>query len=161
MGSIIFLEDGLPNSGLGWRHRFLVQRTSAAVRGIVWDLSFNNWMEIWRESGHLAQRGRGDGKYCMARFGDTGPYSVGNVYITTHNQNSKDMLQFGCQTPEARANLSMAMKGVKKSPEHRANLSRALKGNPKVGSWLGKHLSPEHRAKISATKIARRSVVKA
>jgi predicted DNA-binding protein YlxM (UPF0122 family) len=69
--------------------KFKQQRASAQMRRIGWELSLWDWWTIWQESGKYEQRGRGNG-YCMARFGDTGPYSKSNVYITTSKQNSSD-----------------------------------------------------------------------
>jgi hypothetical protein len=47
-------------------------------------------MEIWLASGHFEDRGRGSGKYVMARNGDAGPYSQLNVSICLFEQNVKD-----------------------------------------------------------------------
>lgn len=69
------------------KDKFFIQRNAAYVRQIEWKLTFEEWLQIWQESGHLEERGRGHGKYCMARFGDKGPYAVGNVKITTHEEN--------------------------------------------------------------------------
>lgn len=69
--------------------RFECQRKNAKVRGISWQLSFKQWWDIWQQSGHWEQRGRGQG-YVMARYGDSDGYSVDNVYICTGAQNSKD-----------------------------------------------------------------------
>jgi hypothetical protein len=62
--------------------RFRKQRGHAKERGIEWQLTFAEWWGIWRESGLWAERGcaRG-GNAVMARFGDKGPYRVGNVRI--------------------------------------------------------------------------------
>lgn len=38
----------------------------------------------------MEQRGLGRERYCMARFGDVGPYSTGNVYITSCADNVRD-----------------------------------------------------------------------
>ena len=66
------------------------QKASAKQRVIDFNLTFDEWLCIWTESGKLDSRGKGDGKYVMGRIGDVGPYSVGNVEIITHNKNSKD-----------------------------------------------------------------------
>lgn len=62
------------------------QERNAKQRGIEWNLSLIEWWEIWQRSGKWQLRGRGKG-YMMCRFGDTGPYAAGNVYIATgiHN----------------------------------------------------------------------------
>ncbi|KNE28192.1 hypothetical protein [Achromobacter spanius] len=73
-----------------YREQFRMQRTSARARGLAWNLTFDEWLEIWQSSGKLEQRGRGKGKYVMSRNGDIGPYCVGNVSIQLFEQNISD-----------------------------------------------------------------------
>lgn len=56
---------------------FLGHRANALYQGRGFELTFEQWLSIWKKSGHLHERGRGRGKYVMARFGDRGPYAVG------------------------------------------------------------------------------------
>lgn len=75
------------------------QKRRAAQRGIEWELTFPQWWSIWDASGHWADRGKGQG-FVMCRVGDVGAYAVGNVFIATGRQNSreahrKDGLPFG------------------------------------------------------------------
>lgn len=72
---------------LAWS--FHNQKNAAKHRGVAWELTFPEWIVIWELSGHLHERGRGYG-YCMARKGDTGPYAIDNVYITTCAGNAQD-----------------------------------------------------------------------
>ncbi len=67
--------------------RFKVQMTNARRRGIEWRLTFKEWWTLWQESGKWYKRGRMLGEYVLSRFGDHGPYSVDNVFITTASQN--------------------------------------------------------------------------
>jgi len=69
---------------------FIRQRQNARNRGIGWSLTFPEWFSIWEKSGHLAERGVGRDKFCMARKGDVGPYAAENVYITTIAENGRD-----------------------------------------------------------------------
>lgn len=70
---------------------FYAQRHAAiGRRKIQWDLTFEEWLDIWTKSGFLHLRGRGKGKYAMGRKLDTGPYAVGNVYITLFEKNNQD-----------------------------------------------------------------------
>jgi hypothetical protein len=73
-----------------WR-AYLNQRKNAARRGIDWRFTFEAWWGVWAASGLWEQRGCGRG-YCMARFGDVGPYAPDNVYICTIGQNFSDSL---------------------------------------------------------------------
>lgn len=61
---------------------FQRHRASAKKRGIPFEMTFDEWWAIWKDWFHL--RGRGKNALCMARNGDTGPYAVGNVYLTTN-----------------------------------------------------------------------------
>ena len=127
---------------------FYSQRHSAGIRGIEFLLTFEEWLKIWADSGHLRERGRGLGKYCMARYGDIGPYAVGNVKI----------ILFGENTSEGHL-------GVPKSELHKQRISKGLAGIPKSETHLrnmsisqtGKTLSAETRKKISAFQKGRPS----
>ena len=71
-------------------HKYAQQRNNAKTRGVEWNFTFADWWKEWLDSGKWDQRGLGDGLYVMARHGDSGAYSAGNVYICTQSQNSKD-----------------------------------------------------------------------
>jgi hypothetical protein len=64
---------------------FKEQRRNAKKRGIVFVLSFAEWLLVWGDG--ITQRGCKKGQLVMARKGDSGPYALGNVYITTCGQN--------------------------------------------------------------------------
>lgn len=66
---------------------FIKQKMHAKRRGVSFLLTFEEWMMIWHNSGKWEQRGRCRGQYVMGRFGDQGPYAVGNVYICTSSEN--------------------------------------------------------------------------
>jgi len=66
---------------------FHSQRQNAISRGIEWNLKLWDWWRIWQTSGKWDVRGRTRGSYVMCRFGDTGAYEVGNVYIATCSHN--------------------------------------------------------------------------
>jgi hypothetical protein len=69
------------------REAYNIHRNDAKKRGIRFELTFDQWLKIWQDSGHLGQRGKNRNQYCMARFGDQGPYSVDNVEIKTMHDN--------------------------------------------------------------------------
>lgn len=73
-----------------YRRRYNVQKGDAKRRLIPFLLTFDEWMSIWSKSGHLDDVGCFDGQYCMARYGDKGPYAVGNVRICTINENHSE-----------------------------------------------------------------------
>jgi hypothetical protein len=70
--------------------KFEQQRRQAKQRDIEWLLTFDEWFGLWQESGKWEMRGKRAGQYVMARKGDVGPYSVGNVFICTHAKNVSD-----------------------------------------------------------------------
>ena len=65
------------------------QKYNAKQRGIAFELSFDEWMKIWKDSGKFKRRGIQKHQYVMSRFKDTGPYKVGNVEIITFSENAK------------------------------------------------------------------------
>ncbi len=69
----------------------------------------------------------------MARFGDVGPYDMGNVEITTNVENATAGSTGQVKSPEARAKISAGNKGKhnrEKSEAEKAHLSVVLKGRP-------------------------------
>jgi hypothetical protein len=70
------------------RGRYKAHRHNAARRGIEFALSFAQWWAIWKRSGRWNERGRGRGRFVMARNADRGGYEEGNVYITTNEVNA-------------------------------------------------------------------------
>lgn len=75
------------------RGKFSVQKRKAKRRGIVWELSFDDWWSIWQESDRWDERGDRVGMYCMSRKEDTGPYAVGNVFINEFGNNTLESYQ--------------------------------------------------------------------
>lgn len=69
------------------------QRNAARRRGVDWEITFPEWIEVWSASGVFHLRGVGIGRYCMARNGDEGPYKVGNISIQLCTTNSRDGLE--------------------------------------------------------------------
>lgn len=90
-------------------------------------LTFEQWLDVWVQSGKLSERGPKRGQYCMSRVGDVGPYEVGNVFIQLSTEN------------KAQANRS------RPGP----NTGRTWKGTIKHAFKRRKPLSAEHRAKLS------------
>lgn len=119
---------------------FYSHRHTARAHGRAFLLTFDQWFEIWQASGHLKERGRKRGQYCMARFGDVGPYAVGNVRICTVTENHHEAHCGKPLTTSHRANLSKAFRGRRLSADQRAKLSKA---------HSGKILSAMHKVNIS------------
>jgi hypothetical protein len=87
----IRLNGDIPLRAMGsCAQKYFHQRQAAFKRGIGWEITFPDWLEIWQASGKWDLRGCGKGRFCMARNGDAGPYKVGNVSIQLCTQNSRD-----------------------------------------------------------------------
>jgi hypothetical protein len=63
---------------------------------IEFKLTFDEWWDIWQQSGKWSDRGRNKGKYQMCRNNDIGHYEVGNVTIQTRESNDIDMDKSNC-----------------------------------------------------------------
>ena len=123
------------------RNAFDSQRYDAKRRGIPFLLDFETWLKIWVDSGHLSERGRFRYQYCMARFGDVGPYGVGNVRICTVRENQlegqstpagqkrlQNLIEIGKNpTQTTRKKISVAGKGVPKPPGFGAKIAASNK----------------------------------
>lgn len=75
---------------MNYRPMYNIQKGNAKRRGIPWELTYEEWLRIWQESGRLGERGPRLGCYVMARYGDKGPYKVGNVRIVTSSENHRE-----------------------------------------------------------------------
>ncbi|WP_018322556.1 hypothetical protein [Bradyrhizobium sp. WSM2793] len=91
------------------RTDFIEHRVNAKDRGIGFQLTFSQWLEIWIASGKVRKRGCRRGQYVMARYGDRGPYAIGNVKIISASENIAEALRGKPRSPETRALISLAM----------------------------------------------------
>jgi hypothetical protein len=130
------------------RHKYTEHKNNAKKRGIEFNLTIEEWWNIWNASGRWAQRGIGDpSKYVMARNNDSGAYEVGNVYITLCGDNARDMYKFRVnnikgysthpKTPNRHQAIFMGKKlGTFDSPEEAKQAylkARFEYENPKLG----------------------------
>lgn len=126
----------------------------ARHRGILFLLSFEEWLHIWEASGKLLSRGTHKGQYVMARYGDSGPYSVENVRIITNSENTREWVP----TPTQKENHRKALLGNSNrvgsvlSPAHASAIRAANIGN---SYNLGNKHTPEARAKMRAARAGR------
>lgn len=129
------------------RKKFLIQKNKAGRRGIAFNLSFDQWLNIWMQSGHWLERGCCKGQYVMARPHDQGPYSVNNVEIVKCEANHQDaapQMRGLVRTAEHKHNLSLAHRGKRLSKAHKQAI-----GNGVRGKMAGVPKSAEHRHKLS------------
>ena len=106
------------------------QKAMAKIRGIDWQITYDEWWNVWESSGKYDQRGRGKGKYVMSRINDTGPYAYSNVFIQLNEDNVSQGSKGKKQSPEVIANRVAKQIGVKHSVERRLINSLAQKNSP-------------------------------
>lgn len=75
------------------KEKYRRQRYHAQRRGVVFSLTFEEWVTWWGSD--IDNRGRGLGKFQMCRYGDTGAYILGNIYKGTHSENSSLKFKLG------------------------------------------------------------------
>lgn len=127
------------------REKYGDARRAAKLRGIPFLMAFEEWIGMWKASGHWEQRGWRRGQYVMARPGDKGPYEIGNVKICLAEENRAERNQNYPMTgekhhrygkhfwpglnEETRAQFAAAqsarMKGRRKSLAHREKIRSA------------------------------------
>jgi hypothetical protein len=87
------MTDNIPTSNK--RKKYKEHKGSVANRidklgnPIEFRLSFEEWDDIWSNSGKWDQRGVRKGQYCMSRYNDIGHYEVSNVYIQETTENTR------------------------------------------------------------------------
>jgi len=103
-------------------------------------LSFDEWHNIWINSGKFDERGSRKHQYVMSRRDDLGHYEVGNVYIQTSVDNIKEAYKnfhwrekISVETkkamarPEVKQHLKDAMAEVMSRPGMKHKISEATK----------------------------------
>ena len=81
-----------------WQQKYHEHKNRTERRGIPFELTFKQWLKVWQDSGHMNERGSGQGHYVMARLFGRGSFKIGNVRII-HVEDNNSHLIFG----EARA----------------------------------------------------------
>lgn len=77
---------------------------------IHFNLTFDEWLQIWIDSGKLHLRGNYKHQYCMARKDDIGHYEIGNVGIVTNYENNSTVDRSYINTTVVRKAMSDACK---------------------------------------------------
>ncbi len=73
------------NVNYPFRTTWLRARANATRREIVFLLTLEEWTSFWGDN--LELRGKGPDDLCMGRYGDEGPYRIGNIYVTSNSEN--------------------------------------------------------------------------
>jgi hypothetical protein len=99
--TVVALNEGLTPWNKGaLSKKYSMQRRNAIRRSIPWQFNYPEWHQVWVDSGHLSERGRGDG-YVMGRNNDDGPYVFWNVHICTSSENIKEGYVFRARRKSA------------------------------------------------------------
>jgi hypothetical protein len=114
------------------KHKYHCHKGKAKQRGIPFELTFDEWWDIWQESGKWEQRGRHKDQYCMSRVNDCGGYEFGNVFIQCHADNVKDAQKGRIKSLTERLKLSISHTGFKQSEETKKKIGIANKNKT---SW--------------------------
>jgi hypothetical protein len=121
------------------KHKF-----NAKHRSVPFLFTFDEWWSVWDASGKWDQRGRGVGQYVMSRFGDIGPYSLGNVEIRLASDNTAERNRNSPTSSEAASAMGRAS-WANVSPEDRTRLMNERRANRVYGPH-----SDETRVKMKA-----------
>jgi hypothetical protein len=147
---------------MAWRYKdpmktkWWAHKGNARVRNIPFLITFEEWRDIWLESGKWDQRGYRRGQYCMARYGDKGAYEVGNVRICLVEENHAERLEnYYVGSP---GELNPAYGKDYWASATPAEYARRAAG---VSRQFAGKLKPEtQKAKMSATATGRRKVTR-
>lgn len=141
--------------------KYTDQKSKAKCRGIEFKLTFEEWWDIWQQSGKWDQRGIRKGQYVMSRYKDQGAYEIGNVHIQTVGDNNKEAYKFHRKPPmlgkkhsnetiQKLKNKPSPRKGVQLSDETKEKIRNKLKGR-KTGR-TSQDFTPEWREKLSQAR---------
>ena len=60
---------------------YYANKRNAEKRGITYELTFKQWLDVWDELILKRNRGKGDDRLRLERIDKTQGYSVGNVHL--------------------------------------------------------------------------------
>jgi hypothetical protein len=103
------------------------QKNNAKRRSVDFKLTFEQWWDWWQSTGHYSKRGRGKGKFCMGRIGDTGAYELGNIYCSTYEGNTSAAQKGKAISRKTKDKMSLSHQGKTLTQEHKDNISAARK----------------------------------
>ena len=70
-----------------WRGIYIQHKAQCNQRDIGFDLTFDEWLTVWTESGLIKERGTTRNQAVMGRKDKTGPFAKDNVEIVRAWQN--------------------------------------------------------------------------
>lgn len=77
-----------------WKNKYTNKKGNAKKKGIPFLLSFEEYMELVAEAGLIdpEQIGISIDSYHLSRYGDVGPYEIGNCRFIPHRENLKEKI---------------------------------------------------------------------
>ena len=107
------------------RRYYNTKKATAKQAGIPFELELRDiyWL-LYCARINVEQVGKRRGEYQLARFGDTGPYALGNCRFITSEENLRE--KDHTWSPESRAHRIQALKGAW-TPQRRAALGERNK----------------------------------
>lgn len=111
-----------------WRP-YQAQFFNAKMRGIPFQLTYSEWLAIWKASGKLEQRGRKSHQFCMSRLKDSGAYAVGNVAIVSNHENASNNYGRKVQSRAERAKRSKTIRQIWAAIPPAQRKARVAKGH--------------------------------
>lgn len=102
---------------------YIQQKNQAQWRGEGWAISFEQWKQLWDQSGQWHNRGRQRDCYCMTRRDVDVTWQPDNVMIITREQHSKmqsAMAHAGYRSPaqiRRRLRLGLPLEPQKRGPK--------------------------------------------
>ena len=106
------------------KQQYRMQRNSCKNRidrlnnPIEMRLTFEEWLDIWLQSGHWHERGCRKDQYCMSRYNDLGHYEIGNIEI----KSVKDNIIEKTNSTEWQAGYKLGRKKMKADSEWKENV---------------------------------------
>ena len=92
-----------------WHQKYHQHKNRTERRGIPFELTFKQWLEVWQDSGHLNERGSGQGRWVMARFFGSGSFKIGNVRIIRAEDNNSHLISADARARRVRNNRAIRL----------------------------------------------------
>jgi hypothetical protein len=129
---------------------------------IGWEFTFDTWLQVWLDSGKLHLRGTYKGGYVMARKNDIGPYSIDNVDIILHSDNTKFAKSYwGGPSEEVKAHIKYMRQFQTITEEAKQKMSASQKKrweNIDKTTLNWKH-TPEQLEKMRNAKLGKKQPI--
>lgn len=99
---------------------FIQQRNQAQWRDEGWTVTFEQWKNIWKQSGQWENRGRVRGTYCMTRRDWSLPWTVSNCIVITRTEHARMQglaLAAGWRSPAQKRNRQrLGLPAIRRRP---------------------------------------------